>query len=126
MKGAGVAAVIAVMAVVSMVVQQGQAVDCGVVDVALAPCLTYLQGSGAEHPPQACCDGVKKVKSLSQTTADKRAACACVKAAAIRISGLQDTTAQGLPSKCGVQLDIPVSRTVDCDKIAFGIESMVA
>lgn len=120
MKGAGVAAVVAFMAVMSLVVHQGQAaVDCGKVDAALAPCLSYLTGSGADKPSEPCCAGVKAVKQLSQTTADKRAACACVKAAAIKLQGLQDTAAQSLPTKCGVTLDIPVSRTVNCDQLVF-------
>ncbi|KAK4414597.1 Non-specific lipid-transfer protein 1 [Sesamum alatum] len=115
MKGA-VAAVIAILAVISLVAQQGQAVTCGQVDAALVPCISYLTGRGGDSPSPACCSGVKTVKGMAQTTADKRACCSCVKAAANRYADLKDVAAQSLPTKCGVQMDIPVSRTVDCDK----------
>ncbi|GFQ06533.1 non-specific lipid-transfer protein a [Phtheirospermum japonicum] len=72
---------------------------------------------GGCRPLPACCSGVKAVKGLAQTTADKRTCCGCVKAAANRYTDLKDEAAQSLPAKCGVQLDIPISRTVDCDKI---------
>ncbi|KAI3444787.1 hypothetical protein Pfo_001452 [Paulownia fortunei] len=103
MKG-GVVAVVAILAIFSMVVQPGQAVTCGQVDAALVP------------PSPACCAGVKAVKGLAQTTADKRACCGCVKAAANRYADLKDDAAQSLPTKCGVQMDVPISRSVDCDK----------
>ncbi|GFP91115.1 non-specific lipid-transfer protein a [Phtheirospermum japonicum] len=71
---------------------------------------------GGAGPSPACCSGVKAVKGLAQTTADKRTCCGCVKAAANRYTDLKDEAAQSLPAKCGVQLDIPISRTVDCDQ----------
>ncbi|GER31164.1 non-specific lipid-transfer protein [Striga asiatica] len=107
--------VIVILAVLSLAVQPGWAVTCGQVDAALAPCISFLTGH-ADSPPPGCCAGVKTVKGLAQTTADKRACCSCVKTAAIRIDDLKDSAAQSLPTSCGVQLDIPVSRTVDCDK----------
>ncbi|KAK6119357.1 hypothetical protein DH2020_046898 [Rehmannia glutinosa] len=109
MKG-GVVAVIAIIAIFSLVVQPGQAVTCGQVDAALVPCINYLTGHEASPSPP-CCAGVKAVKGMAQTTADKRACCGCVKAAANRYADLKDAAAQSLPTKCGVQLDIPVSRT---------------
>lgn len=114
MKG-GVVAIIAVLAIFQLVVQPGQAVTCGQVDASLVPCISYLTGHD-DSPSPACCAGVKAVKGMVQTTADKRAACSCVKAAAERYADLKDAAAQYLPTKCGVQLDIPISRTVDCDK----------
>ncbi|KAL0429121.1 UNVERIFIED_CONTAM: Non-specific lipid-transfer protein 1 [Sesamum radiatum] len=116
MKG-GVAAAIAILAIIAVVAQPGQAVTCGPVDAALVPCISYLTGRGGDSPSPACCSGVKAVKDMALTTADKRACCSCVKAAANRYADLKDAAAQSLPTKCGVQMDIPVSRTVDCDKI---------
>ncbi|KAI3444790.1 hypothetical protein Pfo_001455, partial [Paulownia fortunei] len=110
MKG-GVVAVIAVLAVISLVLQPGHAVTCGQVDAALVPCISYLTGHGGDSPSPACCSGVKAVKGMAQTTADKRACCGCVKAAANRYADLKDEAAQSLPTKCGVQMDIPVSRS---------------
>ncbi|GFQ08646.1 non-specific lipid-transfer protein a [Phtheirospermum japonicum] len=71
------------------------------------PCVGYLEGGAGPSP--ACCSGVKAVKGLAQTTADKRTCCGCVKAAANRYTDLKDEAAQSLPAKCGVQLDIPIS-----------------
>ncbi|KAI3449055.1 hypothetical protein Pfo_005720, partial [Paulownia fortunei] len=109
MKG-GVVAVIAILAIFQLVVQPGQAITCGQVDAALVPCINYLTGHD-NSPSPACCGGVKTVKGLAQTTADKRATCSCVKAAANRYADLKDEAAQSLPTKCGVQLDIPISRS---------------
>ncbi|XP_073309380.1 non-specific lipid-transfer protein 1-like [Primulina huaijiensis] len=108
--------VIAILAIVQFFAQPGYAVTCGEVDVALLSCIDYLRGREAEPTP-ACCNGVKAVKGMAGTPADKRTCCNCVKAAANRYTDLKDTAAQSLPSKCGVQLDIPISRNVDCDRI---------
>ncbi|KAK6121615.1 hypothetical protein DH2020_044642 [Rehmannia glutinosa] len=113
MKG-GILTVITIFAIFQLVVQQGQAITCGEVDAALVPCISYLTGHG-DGPSPACCGGVKAVKGMAQTTADKRACCGCVKTAANRYADLKDAAAQSLPAKCGVQLDIPISRSVDCD-----------
>ncbi|KAL7125931.1 hypothetical protein ABFS83_14G150000 [Erythranthe nasuta] len=115
MKG-GVIAVIAILAVFQLAIQHGHAVTCGEVDVSLMPCINYLIGHDSSPSP-ACCAGVKAVKGMASTTADKRTCCGCVKAAANRYTDLKDEAAQSLPAKCAVQLDIPISRTVDCTKI---------
>ncbi|XP_051146826.1 non-specific lipid-transfer protein 1-like [Andrographis paniculata] len=107
------------MAVLLTILSRGgaaAAVACPQIEGALAPCIGYLIGQdGGPSPP--CCDGVKAVKGMAQTTPDKRAACNCIKAAANRYTNLKDDAAQSLPDKCGVKLDVPVSRTVDCHKI---------
>ncbi|GFQ06534.1 non-specific lipid-transfer protein 1 [Phtheirospermum japonicum] len=82
MKGA-ILAVIAILVICQLAFQPGVvAVTCGQVDAALMPCVGYLEGGAGPSP--ACCSGVKAVKGLAQTTADKRTCCGCVKAAAIR------------------------------------------
>ncbi|MCD7452711.1 hypothetical protein HAX54_017835 [Datura stramonium] len=86
---------------------------CGQVDASLAPCIPYLTQGG--EPGAACCSGVKSLKGLAQSTADKKVACNCVKAAANRYANLKDDAAQALPSKCGVTMDTPISRNVNCD-----------
>ncbi|XP_022872303.1 non-specific lipid-transfer protein A-like [Olea europaea var. sylvestris] len=105
--------VVAILAVIQLLVQPGQAITCGQVDAALAPCIPYLTGGG--EPSGACCGGVKAIQGMAQTTADKRACCTCVKAAANRYANLKDDAAQALPMKCGVSMDIPVSRSVNCE-----------
>ncbi|XP_073127967.1 non-specific lipid-transfer protein 1-like [Henckelia pumila] len=110
--------VLAILALILFAARPGHAaISCSKVDSALIPCINYLTGRGGNNPSQACCSGVKAVKGMAQTTADKRAGCSCVKAAANRYPGMKDAIAQSLPVKCNVHLDIPVSRTVDCSKI---------
>ncbi|XP_073119594.1 non-specific lipid-transfer protein 1-like [Henckelia pumila] len=108
--------IIAIVAVVQFFAQPGHAVvTCGEVDVALLPCIDYLRGHEAEPTP-ACCNGVKSVKGMAGTPADKKTCCNCVKLAASRYPDLKDAAAQSLPAKCGVELDILISADVDCDK----------
>ncbi|CAN4125939.1 unnamed protein product [Withania somnifera] len=79
------------------------AITCSQVDSNLVACVPFLTQGG--EPGAACCNGV-------ETTT----ACNCVKAAANRFSNLKDAAAQSLPGKCGVSLNIPISRNVNCDQ----------
>ncbi|OIT08061.1 PREDICTED: non-specific lipid-transfer protein A-like [Nicotiana attenuata] len=114
MKGI-IISVIAVLVMIQLMVEPGQALTCGQVDASLAPCIPYLTQGG--EPGTACCNGVKALKVMAQSIVDRRTACNCVKAAANRYANLKDDAAQALPSKCGVTMDIPVSRTINCDII---------
>lgn len=114
MKVISVISVLALVALLSLAAVHAE-VTCGQVDAALIPCIEYLTGRG-DTPSPPCCAGVRAVKGLAVTTEDKRASCSCVKAAASGYAGLKDDAAQSLPTKCGVQMDIPISRGVDCDK----------
>ncbi|KAJ4710669.1 Non-specific lipid-transfer protein [Melia azedarach] len=111
MKGA-VISMLVLVAIVQMMVKPGEAVTCGQVDASLAPCIPYLTAGGT--PAAACCDGVKNLKTITPTTADRRAACDCVKAAAARYPSIKQDAASSLPQKCGVQMDIPISKTTNC------------
>lgn len=112
MKGA-IISVIVVLAIVLMVEQGQAAINCGQVDASLAPCVPYLTQGGSPSAP--CCSGVQGIKGMTTTPEDKRAACNCVKTAANRYPSLKDDAAQALPDKCGVKLDIPISRSTNCD-----------
>lgn len=112
MKGA-IISVIVLIAIVIMAEQGQAAIDCKTVDAALVPCVPYLTGGGT--PTTQCCSGVSSIKTMAGTPQDKKDACNCVKAAANRYPNLKDDVAQALPVKCNVQLDIPVSRTTNCD-----------
>ncbi|XP_073311584.1 non-specific lipid-transfer protein 1-like [Primulina huaijiensis] len=108
--------VIAILAIVQLFAQPGYAITCGEVDVALIPCIPYLTGHDIDPTP-GCCNGLKVIIAKVQTPADKRACCNCVKAAANRYPDLKDAVAQSLPAKCGVAMDIVISRNVNCDKL---------
>ncbi|KAF8706984.1 hypothetical protein HU200_030510 [Digitaria exilis] len=91
------------------------AVTCGQVNSAIAPCLSYARGMGSA-PSAGCCSGVKRLNSAASTTADRRAACSCLKSAAAGISGLKLGNAASIPSKCGVSIPYTISPSVDCSK----------
>ena len=44
----------------------------------LRPCLNYLV-NGTGTPPAACCAGATNLASAASTSADKKAACDCIK-----------------------------------------------
>ncbi|KAL3516863.1 hypothetical protein ACH5RR_023765 [Cinchona calisaya] len=113
MKGYIVSAIV-VLALVQLLIEPGQAINCPQVDIYLARCVPYLREGG--EPDPACCSGVKSLIGAVKTPADKRDACKCVKQAANNVPNLKDDAAQALPAKCGVTMDIPISKNVDCDK----------
>ena len=115
MKGV-VISVLVVLAMVQFMVKPGQAaVSCKEVSVSLAPCISYLT-SGAGNPTTACCDGVGKLQKMAQTTADKQAACNCVKDAAAHLPDIKEDAAASLPAKCNVQVSFPISKSTNCQK----------
>ncbi|KAK6943018.1 Bifunctional inhibitor/plant lipid transfer protein/seed storage helical domain [Dillenia turbinata] len=114
MKG-GVMLVVAALAMVMLTIRPGEALTCAQVDTALVPCVPFLTGS-APAPASGCCDGVKSIKAMVASPTDKQAACNCVKEAANRYTNIKDDAATALPSKCGVDIGVPISRSVDCTK----------
>ncbi|RXH93385.1 hypothetical protein DVH24_013961 [Malus domestica] len=95
-------------------VQQGEAVvSCGQEDSNLMPCVSYPTKGNLDP---ACCTGVQNIKNLAQTTADKQAACECCKAAANRFPSVEEVTASTLPGKCGIVMNIPISKTTNCQR----------
>ncbi|OAY49409.1 non-specific lipid-transfer protein A-like [Manihot esculenta] len=115
MKGA-VISMLVVVAMVQYMATPGEAIDCGQVSSSLAPCIPFLTGGDAS-PSSGCCSGVKNLNSLAQTTADRRAACDCIKTAAARYPNIKDDAASSLPQKCGIDFNIPISKSTDCQSI---------
>uniref|UniRef100_A0A452XCU3 Non-specific lipid-transfer protein n=3 Tax=Triticinae TaxID=1648030 RepID=A0A452XCU3_AEGTS len=96
-----------------LLVATDAAISCGQVSSALSPCISYARGNGA-NPTAACCSGVRSLAGAARSTADKQAACKCIKSAA---GGLNAGKAAGIPSKCGVSVPYAISASVDCSKI---------
>ncbi|KAF3657884.1 hypothetical protein CQW23_01151 [Capsicum baccatum] len=117
MKAVAVVLVLVVLAAVQLAMagrlEQQTGITCGQVDANLAPCVSFLTQGG--EPSAACCSGVKTLSGLAQSTDERRTACNCLKAAANRYANLKDDAAQALPGKCGVALNVPISRTINCD-----------
>nr|AAQ96338.1 lipid transfer protein [Vitis aestivalis] len=91
------------------------AITCGQVASALSPCISYLQKGGAVPP--ACCSGIKSLNSSAKTTADRQAACKCLKNFSSTVSGINLSLASGLPGKCGVSVPYKISPSTDCTKV---------
>jgi hypothetical protein len=89
-------------------------IQCSDVVKYLRPCVSYLV-KGTGKPPAGCCSGASSLASAATTTADKRAACDCIKTVAKNIN-LNAQAAQALPGNCGIALPFTVSPTVDCSK----------
>ncbi|XP_047333373.1 non-specific lipid-transfer protein 1-like [Impatiens glandulifera] len=91
------------------------AITCGTVTSYILPCVTYARNGGAI--PQACCNGVRNFSTAGKTTADRRAACACLK----QFAGAGASTfkyAAGIPAKCGVNIPYKIDPSTDCTKVA--------
>ncbi|MCH1921665.1 Mpv17/PMP22 family protein, partial [Shewanella sp. A3A] len=67
---------------------------------------------------QGCCNGVKGLNNAARTTADRQAACRCLKSLAGSIKSLNLGTVAGVPGKCGVNVGFPISLSTDCNKVS--------
>ncbi|KAK9150488.1 hypothetical protein Syun_008797 [Stephania yunnanensis] len=115
MKKAIICVLVVVLAMVRLLlVEPSQAVNCVNVDKSLLTCLTFLTGQVPE-PAGGCCDGVKVLKGLVTTTADKHQACNCVKQAAAHYQNIKDDTVSSLAGKCGAPVSFPLSKNIDCN-----------
>ncbi|KAJ8748724.1 hypothetical protein K2173_011275 [Erythroxylum novogranatense] len=114
MKGV-IISVLVMVAMVQFMAEPTVAVTCGQVDSYLAGCVPFLTAGGS--PSTACCNGVKSLEANTPTTADRRAACDCVKAAAARYPNIKEDAAASLPQKCGIAMNIPISKNTNCQNI---------
>lgn len=89
-----------------------QALTCGQVTSSLAPCINYVRIGGVVPP--GCCSGISSLNNNAKTTADRKAACNCLKTAAANIPGLNPNLAAGLPGKCGVNIPYKISTSTNC------------
>jgi hypothetical protein len=72
---------------------------------------------GSSSPSTACCNGVRSLSSRASSTADRQAACSCLKSMTGRLGGGASMgNAANIPSKCGVNVGVPISPNVDCSK----------
>ncbi|XP_066361384.1 non-specific lipid-transfer protein 2-like [Miscanthus floridulus] len=81
------------------------AVTCGQVNSAIGPCLAYARGSG-NSPSVACCSGVRSLNSAARNTANKRAACNCLKSVAGRVNGLNAGNVASIPYTISASINL--------------------
>ncbi len=115
MGGSGVVKLACVLVICMVVVGGEAAISCGQLASGLTPCLEYLKKGGTVPP--GCCSGVKKLNSAAKTTADRQAACTCLKNLSKSYSGVNYGLAGGLPGKCGVSIPYKISPSTDCTKV---------
>ncbi|OAY69576.1 Non-specific lipid-transfer protein A [Ananas comosus] len=84
--------------------EPAQALSCGDVSSNLAQCVKYLTGQQA-RPTGPCCGGVRRLKAMAATTADRRLACNCMRSAASRMKSLRYDLVNALPRQCAVPLN---------------------
>ena len=92
------------------------AITCGSIVSKLAPCLPYATHKVAALP-STCCSAISNIKAAASTTADRQAACSCLKSVAGKYAGLDLGLVSGIPGKCNVNIGYPLSTTVDCTKV---------
>ncbi|XP_058075335.1 non-specific lipid-transfer protein 1-like [Magnolia sinica] len=117
MAGAGVHTLVCLVLAFALITSPHAeaAITCGQVVGALSPCISYLRTGGALPP--ACCKGIQTLNNSAKTTADRQAACGCIKSASAGISGLNYGLAAGLPGKCGVSIPYKIAPSTDCTKV---------
>ncbi|KAF4394634.1 hypothetical protein G4B88_009884 [Cannabis sativa] len=101
-----------VLLFLAMAASSEAAISCSDVIKDLRPCVSYLM-NGSGKPPAPCCSGVSTLASAASSSADKKAACECIKNAAKNIK-LKTDLAQSLPKDCGISLPFAVSPNTDC------------
>ncbi|KAL0694194.1 hypothetical protein Bca4012_061374 [Brassica carinata] len=90
-------------------------ISCSVVINDLQPCVSYLT-SGNGQPPETCCEGVRSLDAATTTSADKKAACECIKSVANSVT-VKPELAKALASNCNASLPVDASSTVDCNTV---------
>jgi hypothetical protein len=96
------------------------AISCDDVADAFAPCLSYDDDDGeAPMPSTECCEGIHGIADATQSTADKRAACSCLKNLLTMVSGMEPEEVARIPSQCQVNLPFAISATADCSRVTL-------
>ncbi|VAH52229.1 unnamed protein product [Triticum turgidum subsp. durum] len=108
-------AVFAVLAALAVAEMASGAVTCGDVTSAIAPCMSYATGK-ASAPSAGCCSGVRTLNGKASTSADRQAACRCLKNLAGSFKGISMGNAATIPGKCGVSVSFPINTNVNCNK----------
>ncbi|KAK1428066.1 hypothetical protein QVD17_16893 [Tagetes erecta] len=100
---------------VAMTTPEVEAVTCGQVTGAIAPCLGYLRNGG--NPPKICCDGLKSGLKSYGSPADLKAICICLKSSSSSYRGVSGIYAAMLPGKCDINVPYKISPSTDCNRI---------
>jgi hypothetical protein len=110
-------AAVAVLLLAASLASAAGALQCGQVTQLLLPCMPYLSGAPGMAPYGLCCNSLGVLNQLAATTADRVAACNCIKATtAGGFPPVDFTRASGLPAACGISISFPISPNLDCNR----------
>ncbi|XVF57153.1 hypothetical protein PTKIN_Ptkin06aG0181200 [Pterospermum kingtungense] len=90
------------------------AITCLDVKNKMKPCIKYLQNR--EALPGKCCAGVRALNKQAKTTPNRRTACKCLLSEARSIHP-RDDLAVNLPAKCGVNIGVKPSYSINCNTL---------
>ncbi|XP_020269549.1 non-specific lipid-transfer protein 1-like [Asparagus officinalis] len=95
---------------------QSMSPTCKMVARMITPCVAYL-ADRAWAPYGPCCSGVAALNQTASTgsVADRVAVCDCIKSIAPRLPMVDLNRAAVLPRTCGLNLNLTLSPTMDCD-----------
>ncbi|XP_062097390.1 non-specific lipid-transfer protein-like [Humulus lupulus] len=93
------------------------ALPCSMVQNMVAPCASFLKGTGSK-PPVGCCNSLKSLKQkVGNAAGDRRSACFCLKKAIFR--SLKKDRLPHLNDQCQLNLPrtISISVNFNCNSI---------
>ncbi|KAL7242959.1 hypothetical protein ACSBR1_015380 [Camellia fascicularis] len=110
--------VMVILALIASSVTVNATITCQDAILKILPCEPYLLGIGDITVP--CCQGAQNLNQMVNSTADRRAVCACFKQVGPSL-GVNVDRAKKLPDLCKIDLrGITIDFTIDCSTIPFG------
>ncbi|GMP73368.1 hypothetical protein CsSME_00031145 [Camellia sinensis var. sinensis] len=109
--------VIVILALIASSVTVNATITCEDAILKILPCEPYLSGIGDVSVP--CCQGAQNLNQMANSTADRRAVCACFKQVGPSL-GVNVDRAKTLPDLCKIDLrGITIDFTIDCNTIPY-------
>ncbi|KAI8001457.1 hypothetical protein LOK49_LG09G01459 [Camellia lanceoleosa] len=109
--------VMVILALIASSVTVNATITCQDAILKLLPCEPYLLGIGDITVP--CCQGAQNLNQMVNSTADRRAVCACFNEVGPSL-GVNVDRAKKLPDLCKIDLGgITIDFTIDCSTIPF-------
>lgn len=95
-------------------------VSCGDAVNSLIPCGPFLIGAGQAQPGERCCQSAQELKRMATTTDTRRSLCRCLEQAGPSF-GVNPEQALKLLSMCKLDLNIPISGTINCNSLSLSL-----
>ncbi|KAI8001460.1 hypothetical protein LOK49_LG09G01451 [Camellia lanceoleosa] len=109
--------VIVILALTASSVTVNATITCQDAILKILPCEPYLLGISDVTVP--CCQGAQNLNQMANSTADRRAVCACFKQVGPSL-GVNVDRAKKLPDLCKIDLrGITIDFTIDCNTIPY-------